>query len=67
MVRIAVVEHEKIKDKDEWFRLGAACCPINRAGSDCFYQDPVTREVGIAEELCIGCGICIKQCPFDAI
>lgn len=67
MVRIAVVEHEKIKDKDEWFRLGAACCPVNRAGSDCFYQDPVTREVGIAEELCIGCGICIKQCPFDAI
>lgn len=21
----------------------------------------------ISEELCIGCGICVKKCPFDAI
>ncbi len=28
---------------------------------------PSSKIAYISEELCIGCGICIKKCPFDAI
>ncbi|MCI4361340.1 MAG: ATP-binding cassette domain-containing protein, partial [Thermoplasmata archaeon] len=30
-------------------------------------QSPVTGKPIISETLCIGCGICIHKCPFDAI
>ena len=25
------------------------------------------RIATISEELCIGCGICVKKCPFEAV
>lgn len=28
---------------------------------------PTSPIVKIAEELCVGCGICVKKCPFQAI
>ena len=28
---------------------------------------PTSKSAWISEELCIGCGICVKKCPFDAI
>jgi len=28
---------------------------------------PSSKTAWISEELCIGCGICVKKCPFDAI
>lgn len=65
MVRIAVVDRDKCKFKDcqkECYRF----CPVVRVGSPCitFGEDgyPI-----ISETLCIGCGICVKKCPFKAI
>lgn len=28
---------------------------------------PTSKSAWISEELCIGCGICVKKCPFEAI
>ena len=28
---------------------------------------PTSKVAWISEELCIGCGICVKKCPFEAI
>ncbi|MGI0005968.1 MAG: ribosome biogenesis/translation initiation ATPase RLI, partial [Nitrososphaera sp.] len=33
----------------------------------CIVQRPEDNKALISEDLCTGCGICIKKCPFDAI
>ena len=42
-------------------------CPINRAGSKCVVVDEELRRAVISEQLCVGCGICVRKCPFSAI
>lgn len=42
-------------------------CPVVRTGKLCIEVDPTSRIAFISERLCIGCGICPKKCPFDAI
>ena len=41
-------------------------CPVNRMDSECIVLGDEGKAV-ISEDLCTGCGICIKKCPFDAI
>ncbi|MCI4323634.1 MAG: ribosome biogenesis/translation initiation ATPase RLI [Thermoplasmata archaeon] len=41
-------------------------CPIVRMGQECIVEGPAGKPI-ISETLCIGCGICITKCPFDAI
>lgn len=62
-MRIAIVDEEKCSpEKCDWLCLKV--CPVNRKGEDCITEEEVAR---IEEELCIGCGICVNKCPFDAI
>ena len=44
-------------------------CPIERAGTELFFFKPDNpKEMPLlVEDLCTGCGICIKKCPFNAI
>jgi ATP-binding cassette subfamily E protein 1 len=42
-------------------------CPVNKTGGACIVQREEDGKALISEELCTGCGICIKKCPFDAI
>jgi len=41
-------------------------CPRVRAGDETIIMGEDGKPV-ISEELCVGCGICIHKCPFDAI
>jgi len=64
--RVAVLDEELCQPK----KCGLECivyCPVNKTGGECIIQRPEDGKAVISEELCTGCGICIKKCPFDAI
>jgi ATP-binding cassette subfamily E protein 1 len=64
--RVAVLDEELCQPR----KCGLECivyCPVNKTGGECIVQRPEDGKALISEELCTGCGICIKKCPFDAI
>ncbi|XP_014203862.1 ATP-binding cassette sub-family E member 1 [Copidosoma floridanum] len=66
LTRIAIVNTDKCKPK----RCRQECkksCPVVRMGKLCIEVTPNNKIASISEELCIGCGICVKKCPFEAI
>ncbi len=66
MTRIAVLDEEKCNPE----KCNLQCinfCPVNRQGEECIYLTEDKSKVEINEELCTGCGICVKKCPFNAI
>ena len=63
--RIAVLDIDSCHSKKcqlECIRF----CPVNMDGSECIVLGVDAKAI-ISEELCTGCGICIKKCPFEAI
>lgn len=66
LTRIAIVNTDKCKPK----RCKQECkksCPVVRLGKLCIEVTPNDKIAAISENLCIGCGICVKKCPFEAI
>ena len=66
LTRIAIVSSDKCKPK----RCRQECkksCPVVRMGKLCIEVSPADKLAFISEDLCIGCGICVKKCPFEAI
>jgi ATP-binding cassette subfamily E protein 1 len=64
-MRIAVVH----KDRCHSRKCGTECilyCPRVRTGDETIIIGEDGKAV-ISEELCVGCGICVKKCPFEAI
>ena len=66
MTRVAVLEKESCKPDD----CGIPCyrfCPevLNRRYAIKFVEGE--KKPIIVEDVCTGCGICIKKCPFNAI
>lgn len=64
--RIAVVNADRCKPK----KCRQECkrsCPVVKTGKLCIEVTPTSKIAFISEVLCIGCGICVKKCPFDAI
>ncbi|MEK6834242.1 MAG: ribosome biogenesis/translation initiation ATPase RLI, partial [Thermoproteota archaeon] len=51
-------------------KCGLECikyCPVNKSGADCIVLNEEIGKAQIDENICNGCGICVKVCPFDAI
>ncbi|CAO3622538.1 unnamed protein product [Cunninghamella echinulata] len=66
LTRIAIVSSDKCKPK----KCRQECkrsCPVNCMGKFCIEVETTSKISFISEELCIGCGICAKKCPFGAI
>ncbi|VVB52565.1 Trehalose/maltose import ATP-binding protein MalK [uncultured archaeon] len=66
-MRIAVVDFERCRPKDCGNFLCVRVCPVLKAGVECIGENKETGKPFISEELCTGCGICPKKCPFQAI
>ncbi len=65
-MRLAFVNKDHCKAGVDCPYICIDVCPVNRSGGECIIKTE-DGKVLIQEELCIGCGICVKRCPFKAI
>ena len=65
MARIAILLTDRCHPKECQWECQAYCPPV-RMGQECIVEGPLGKPI-ISETLCIGCGICVHKCPFDAI
>eukprot|EP00828_Plagiopyla_frontata_P047614 TRINITY_DN884_c0_g1_i2.p2 TRINITY_DN884_c0_g1~~TRINITY_DN884_c0_g1_i2.p2 ORF type:complete len:604 (+),score=86.97 TRINITY_DN884_c0_g1_i2:1942-3753(+) len=66
LLRMVIINKEKCKPK----KCGQECkryCPINMQGKQCVSVEVTSKMCSIAEVMCVGCGMCIKKCPFNAL
>lgn len=64
--RVAVLDDDMCQPK----KCGLECikyCPVNKSGAECITLNEDIGKARIDEDICNGCGICVKVCPFDAI
>ncbi|MDP2436263.1 MAG: 4Fe-4S binding protein, partial [archaeon] len=64
--RIAIVDADRCKPKNCRFECYKSC-PVVRMGKMCIEVDATKKMALLSEELCVGCGICVKKCPYQAI
>lgn len=65
-IRIAIVNPDKCKPK-KCSQECAKTCPLNKQGKICIEVARTSVICFISEAMCIGCGQCVKRCPYDAI
>jgi ATP-binding cassette subfamily E protein 1 len=64
MVRIAVLDEERCDSKRCGRPCYRFCPPVRNKIEAVIFED---EKPQIVESLCVGCGICVRKCPFKAI
>ena len=64
-MRIAILKRDRCQPRKCQYEC-IKYCPMVRTGAETIVIGEDGKPV-ISEELCEGCGICIKKCPFEAI
>ena len=64
--RIAIIAADRCRPKKCRQECKKAC-PVVKIGKMCIEVGGTSKIAYISEDLCIGCGICVKKCPFEAI
>jgi len=66
-MRLAVINYDFCKP-DKCSTECISYCPIDRSGGNAIELAEIVKgKPVIYEQTCIGCGICVKKCPFEAI
>ncbi|MEA3254548.1 MAG: ribosome biogenesis/translation initiation ATPase RLI [Candidatus Altiarchaeota archaeon] len=65
-MRIAIIQRDHCRP-NKCNYLCRMNCPMVKTGKDAIVVDEETKKPVIIEDLCSGCGICVKKCPFEAI
>ena len=66
LTRVAIVNADRCKPK----KCRQECkksCPVVKIGNLCIEVKSTDKVALLSETLCIGCGICVEKCPFEAI
>lgn len=66
LARVAVVDREFCKP-NECLKECVRFCPLVRSGKEAIKFDEEANRPLISEDICTGCGICVKKCPFKAL
>lgn len=66
--RLAVLDHANCKPKKCSYEC-VSVCPVNRSGkAKAIDADMASRSKPVVyEDACIGCGLCVRACPFEAL
>ncbi|XRB23002.1 ABC transporter E family member 2 [Pseudoscourfieldia marina] len=64
--RIAIVNSDRCRPKKCRHECKRSC-PVVKVGKLCIEVSPASKVAWISEDLCIGCGICVKKCPYEAL
>lgn len=66
MTRIVIVDKDRCKPK----KCRQECkrnCPVVKTGNLCIEVTPKDKIAIVSENMCVGCGICVRKCPFEAL
>jgi ATP-binding cassette subfamily E protein 1 len=66
-MHIAILDRERCHPKKCNHECRYYCPPVRNGAKTIEFPDQSDDFPVITESLCIGCGICVKRCPFDAI